>query len=44
MPEIVLLEGDWKNGDAIDAAQRLMGDPEFAFKCRIVIHLIVFFP
>ena len=37
MPEIVLLEGDWKNGDAIDAAQRLMGDPEFAFKCRIVI-------
>ena len=37
MPEIVLLEGDWKNGDAIDAAQRLMGDPEFAFKCRIVV-------
>ena len=37
MPEIVLLEGEWKNGDAIDAAQRLMGDPEFAFKCRIVI-------
>ena len=37
MPEIVLLEGEWKNGDAIDAAQRLMGDPEFAFKCRIVV-------
>lgn len=37
MPEVVLLEGNWKNGDAIDAAQRLMGDPEFAFKCRIVI-------
>ena len=37
MPEIVLIEGDWKNGDAIDASQRLMGDPEFAFKCRIVI-------
>ena len=37
MPEIVLIEGDWKNGDAIDAAQRLMGDPEFAFKCRIVV-------
>lgn len=37
MPEVVLLDGEWKNGDAIDAAQRLMGDPEFAFKCRIVI-------
>ena len=24
-------------GDAIDASQRLMSDPEFAFKCRIVI-------
>ena len=37
MPEIVLLDGDWKSGDAIDASQRLMSDPEFAFKCRIVI-------
>ena len=37
MPEIVLMDGDWKNGDAIDAAQRLMSDPEFAFKCRIVV-------
>ena len=37
MPEIVLLDGEWKSGDAIDAAQRLMGDPEFAFKCRIVL-------
>lgn len=37
MPEIVLLDGEWKNGDAIDAAQRLMSDPEFAFKCRIVV-------
>lgn len=37
MPEIVLLEGDWNSGDAIDASQRLMGDPEFAFKCRIVM-------
>jgi CheY-like chemotaxis protein len=37
MPEIVLLEGDWSSGDAIDASQRLMGDPEFAFKCRIVM-------
>ena len=27
MPEIVLLEGDWKNGDAIDAAQKVNGRP-----------------
>ena len=37
MPEVVLLDGEWKSGDAIDATQRLMGDPEFAFKCRIVL-------
>ena len=37
MPEVVLIDGEWKNGDAIDAAQRLMGDPESAFKCRIFI-------
>ena len=37
MPEIVLIDGEWKLGDAIDASQRLMSDPEFAFKCRIVI-------
>ena len=37
MPEVVLIDGEWKSGDAIDAAQRLMGDPEFAFKCRIVL-------
>ncbi len=37
MPEIVLIDGDWKSGDAIDASQRLMSDPEFAFKCRIVL-------
>ena len=37
MPEIVLMDGEWKSGDAIDAAQRLMSDPEFAFKCRIVV-------
>ena len=37
MPEVVLFDGEWKNGDAIDASQRLMSDPEFAFKCRIVI-------
>ena len=37
MPEIVLIDGEWDTGDAIDASQRLMSDPEFAFKCRIVI-------
>ena len=37
MPEVVLIDGQWKAGDAIDASQRLMSDPEFAFKCRIVI-------
>jgi CheY-like chemotaxis protein len=37
MPEVVLIDGEWKNGDAIDACQRLMSDPEFAFKCRVVI-------
>ena len=37
MQEIVLIDGDWKSGDAIDASQRLMSDPEFAFKCRVVI-------
>lgn len=37
MPEIVLIDGEWKTADAIDASQRLMSDPEFAFKCRIVL-------
>ena len=37
MPEVVLIDGEWKAGDAIDAAQRLMSDPEFAFKCRIIV-------
>jgi len=37
MPEVVLIDAEWKAGDAIDASQRLMSDPEFAFKCRIVL-------
>ena len=37
MPEVVLMEGEWKAGDVLDASQRLMSDPEFAFKCRIVV-------
>ena len=37
MPEVVVMDGDWQVGDPIDTAQRLMSDPEFAFKCRIVV-------
>ena len=37
MPDVVLMDGEWKTGDAIDAASRLSSDPEFALKCRIVI-------
>ncbi len=37
MPEVVLIDSEWSVSDAIDASQRLMSDPEFAFKCRIVI-------
>jgi CheY-like chemotaxis protein len=33
----VLIDGEWKTSDAIDAASRLSSDPEFALKCRIVI-------
>ena len=37
MPDVVLIDGEWKTGDAIDAASRLSSDPEFDLKCRIVI-------
>jgi CheY-like chemotaxis protein len=37
MPDVVLIDGEWKTSDAIDAASRLSSDPEFALKCRIVI-------
>ncbi|MEE2759756.1 MAG: response regulator [Candidatus Thermoplasmatota archaeon] len=37
MPDVVLLDGEWNTGDAIDAASRLSSDPEFDLKCRIVI-------
>ena len=37
MPDVVLIDGEWKTGDALDAASRLSSDPEFALKCRIVI-------
>ncbi|MDG1525563.1 MAG: response regulator [Candidatus Thalassarchaeaceae archaeon] len=37
MPDVVLIDAEWKTGDAIDAASRLSTDPEFALKCRVVI-------
>lgn len=37
MPEVVVIEAEWGAGNAIDSATRLMSDPEFEFKCRIVI-------
>ena len=37
MPEIVIIDAEWSTGSALDCAQRLVSDPEFAFKCRIVI-------
>lgn len=37
MPEVVVIDDEWKNGDALDTATNLMSDPEFAFKCRIVM-------
>jgi len=37
MPEVVVMDGEWGVGDPIDTAQRLMSDPEFAFKCRIIL-------
>jgi CheY-like chemotaxis protein len=37
MPEIVIIDAEWSTGSALDCAQRLVSDPDFAFKCRIVI-------
>ena len=37
MPEVMLFDGDWKSGDPIDSSQRMMSDPEFAFKSRVII-------
>lgn len=37
MPDVVLIDGEWQTGDAIDAASRLSSDPEFELKCRIVV-------
>jgi len=37
MPDVVVMDGEWGSGDPIDSAQRMMADPEFAFKSRIVL-------
>jgi CheY-like chemotaxis protein len=37
MPEVVLIDGEWKTSDAIDTAGRLTSDPEFELKSRVVI-------
>jgi CheY-like chemotaxis protein len=37
MPDVVLIDGGWKSGDAVDTASRLTSDPEFDLKCRVVI-------
>lgn len=37
MPDVVLMDGGWNAGDAIDTASRLTSDPEFNLKCRVVI-------
>ena len=37
MPEVLILDSEWRAADALDCAQRLMADPEFSFKSRIVL-------
>ena len=37
MPDVVVIDGNWKAGDAVDTASRLTSDPEFDLKCRVVI-------
>ena len=37
MPEVLILDAEWRAADALDTAQRLMADPEFSFKSRIVL-------
>jgi CheY-like chemotaxis protein len=37
MPDVVLMNSDWKSGDAVDTASKLTTDPEFDLKCRVVI-------
>ena len=37
MPEVLVMDAEWRSADALDTAQRLMADPEFSFKSRIVL-------
>lgn len=37
MPDVLVLDAEWRAADALDSAQRLMADPEFSFKSRIVL-------
>jgi CheY-like chemotaxis protein len=37
MPDVVLMNSDWKAGDPVDTASKLTTDPEFDLKCRVVI-------
>ncbi len=37
MPDVVLMNSDWKSGDAVDTASKMTSDPEFDLKCRVVI-------
>jgi CheY-like chemotaxis protein len=37
MPDVVLMNSEWKSGDAVDTASKMTSDPEFDLKCRVVI-------
>ncbi len=37
MPDVLVLDAEWRSADALDSAQRLMADAEFSFKSRIVL-------
>lgn len=37
MPDVVLVDGTWATGDALNSCSRLTSDPEFSLKSRIVL-------
>ena len=37
MPDVVLVDGEWRSGNAIDTSSKLSTDPEFNLKCRLVV-------
>ena len=37
MPDVVLIDGEWRSGNAIDSSSKLSTDPEFNLKCRLVV-------